>query len=266
MFRSLFSFSFPALFLVFALLWVSPGQVQAQTPGSQAGTIIETMDASGYTYLHLEVGKEKLWVAVPAAEVTEGENITFLDGMTMQDFYSKTLDKTFPSIIFSPGLVGNTKKSPHGSAAKKTSTSSSFADAVKTESKKPAPQSLPADASGGSTGAMVPSIEVEVEKAEGDNSYTVAEIFTQAEELNGKKVKVKGKVVKFSPNIMGKNWVHIQDGSGDPMNNTHDLVVTTASQTTPDAIIIIEGVATAKKDFGFGYKYDVLIEEAEIIQ
>jgi hypothetical protein len=65
---------------------------------------------------------------------------------------------------------------------------------------------------------------------------------------------------------MGKNWVHIQDGSGDPMNNTHDLVVTTASKTTPDAIIIIEGVATAKKDFGFGYKYDVLIEEAEIIQ
>ena len=57
------------------------------------------MDASGYTYLHLEVEKEKLWVAIPTADVKPGEKITFLAGMTMQDFYSKTLDKTFPSII-----------------------------------------------------------------------------------------------------------------------------------------------------------------------
>jgi hypothetical protein len=177
MFRSLISFSFLPLFLVVGFLCVSPDHVNAEAPDSQTGIIIETMDASGYTYLHLEVEKEKLWVAIPAADVKPGEKITFLAGMTMQDFYSKTLDKTFPSIIFSPGLKGNTSTSPHtSSSAKKKSTSSSFADAVKTESAKPAPQSAPTQASGGSTGAMVPSIEVEIEKAEGDNSYSVAEI------------------------------------------------------------------------------------------
>lgn len=267
MFRSLFIFSFLSIFLVAVCLCVSQQHVQAQASGLQTGTIIETMDASGYTYLHVEVGKEKLWVAIPATEVNPGENITFLEGMVMQDFYSKTLDKTFPTIIFSPGLQDHTGKSPHGSSpAKNNSTSSSFADAVKTESSKPTPQpAAPAQASGGSTGAMVPSIEIQVEKAEGENSYSVDEIFNQAEKLNGKKVKIRGKVVKFNPNIMGRNWVHIQDGSGDPMNNTHDLVVTTTSQTDTDTVIIVEGIVAAKKDFGFGYKYDVLIEEAEIL-
>lgn len=261
MIRSLSLFSF--LFLVSSLLFLSSDPVQAQTPSATSGSIIETMDASGYTYLLLDIGTEKQWVAIPATEVTVGEKVTFLDGMLMKDFFSKTLNKTFTNIIFSPGLEGM-KKSPHSVSAGQETTKSSFADAVKAESGKSAPPSTPAPSSGGSTGAMVPFVDMQVEKAPGENSYSVEEIFNQAGDLDGKRVQVKGKVVKFSPNIMGKNWIHIQDGSGDPMKNTHDLVVTSADQTDIDVIVVVEGKVSANKDFGFGYKYDAMLEEGKI--
>lgn len=244
----------------------SPNSVFAQESGSRTGTILETMDASGYTYLHLDTGKEKIWIAIPETEVQQGAKITFLDGMTMQNFQSKTLNKTFPTIIFSSGLEGKNMKSPHGTSAKKEPAGSSFADAVKSESVKPQASSAQQPATGGSAGAIVPFVELKVEKAAGDNSYSVAELYNQSKELDGKQVRIRGKVVKFSPNIMGKNWVHIQDGSGDPMKNTHDLVITTTGQVASDDIITFEGIVTANKDFGFGYKYDVLIEQAEIMK
>ncbi len=266
MFRSLSLFFCLSLFITSSLLCISPELTKAQeAPANQTGTIIETMDASGYTYLHLDTGQEKLWVAIPSTVVKKGEKVTTLAGLPMQDFYSKTLDKTFPTIIFSPGLEGQDRKSPHTSSPKKESTSSSFSDAVKSESGKTATPA-PAQTTGGSTAAAVPFADSKVKKAEGENGYSVEEVFKQAHELDGKTVKIRGKVVKFSPNIMGKNWIHIQDGSGDPMKNTHDLVITTAGQAKPDDIIIIEGKVASQKDFGFGYKYDALVEEASIIQ
>ena len=72
--------------------------------------------------------------------------------------------------------------------------------------------------------------------------------------------------MKFSPNIMGRNWIHIQDGTGDPAKNTHDLVVTSSETTEKGAIISIEGVLSADKDFGSGYSYDIIIEEAMVVK
>ncbi len=65
---------------------------------------------------------------------------------------------------------------------------------------------------------------------------------------------------------MGKNWLHIQDGTGDPGSNTHDLVVTTDGEAEKGAVVTVEGIIAANKDFGSGYKYDVIIEEAVITQ
>ena len=117
----------------------------------------------------------------------------------------------------------------------------------------------------GSQKAIVPLAEIKVEKAPGENSYTVAEIYSKAEELNGKAVVVRGKVVKVSPNIMGRNWIHIQDGTGSADDPTHDLVITTSQEPEADwDIITMEGVVTADKDFGSGYSYKVIIEEASL--
>jgi hypothetical protein len=67
--------------------------------------------------------------------------------------------------------------------------------------------------------------------------------------------------------IMGKNWIHLQDGTGDPLTNTHDLVITTSAELPKGKeIITIEGIVRANKDFGSGYSYVVLVEEATIVQ
>jgi hypothetical protein len=119
----------------------------------------------------------------------------------------------------------------------------------------------------GSQKAVVPFAEIKVEKAPGENSYSVAEIFSKAAELDGKTVVVKGKVVKVSPRIMGRNWIHLQDGTGSPDDNTHDLVVTTSQEPEADwDIITMEGVLAANKDFGSGYSYAVIIEDANLKQ
>jgi hypothetical protein len=86
---------------------------------------------------------------------------------------------------------------------------------------------------------------VKVEKSDAQNGHTVGELFAKAASLNGQKVTVKGQVVKVSPNIMGKNWHHIQDGTGDPATNTHDLVVTSSAIVQKGSIISFEGVLAA---------------------
>jgi hypothetical protein len=167
--------------------------------------------------------------------------------------------------MFSSGLV---KAETTGAETTPAAPSDeSFASAVAQEqldtTSKPA---AIAETSGGSSGAIVPFTEIQVEKAAGDNSYTVEEIFTKAKELKGKTVRLRGKVVKFNANIMGKNWVHLQDGTGNPMDNTHDLVVTTEESAANDSIIVVEGNLATEKDFGAGYTYAAIVEEAKIIQ
>ena len=111
---------------------------------------------------------------------------------------------------------------------------------------------------------MAPFAEIKVEKAVGDNAYTVQEIFAKTTELAGKIVQVRGKVVKFNPHIMGRNWIHIQDGSGDPLQNTHDLVATSTEEAVVGDVVTVQGKLTANKDFGAGYNYAAIIEEAKI--
>ena len=125
---------------------------------------------------------------------------------------------------------------------------------------------MPSQSSSGSTRAIVSFSGVKVEKSIARNGYTVGELFAKAVNLNNQKVTVKGQVVKVSPNIMGKNWLHIQDGTGDPAANTHDLVVTSSDIAEKGAIISLEGVLAADKDFGFGYRYDVLVEDAVVVK
>lgn len=139
----------------------------------------------------------------------------------------------------------------------------SFSEAVKAESH-PATPMTQEKLSGGSTAAIAPFADIKVEKATGENSFTIAEIFAKNKDLHGKTVRVQGKVVKYNPGIMGKNWIHIQDGTGDPMKNTHDLVATSAETATVGEVITVQGRLAADKDFGAGYSYVAIIEEAQI--
>lgn len=106
--------------------------------------------------------------------------------------------------------------------------------------------------------------DVNVPKAVGQNAYTVAEIIDQAKTLKDKPVLVRAKVVKFSPEIMNKNWVHVRDGSGTVAAKNNDLVVTTKDQAKVGTVVTVKGVVRTDKDFGHGYSYDVLIEDAKL--
>jgi len=106
--------------------------------------------------------------------------------------------------------------------------------------------------------------DINVSKAPGQNAYTVAEIIGQSASLKDKPVVVRGKVVKFSPGIMDKNWIHLRDGSGSAASKNNDLVITTKDETKVGAVVTIKGVVRTNKDFGHGYNYDVIIEDAKV--
>jgi len=152
--------------------------------------------------------------------------------MEMKNFKSESLNRTFESVLF----VQDASKFPN--------------------------QKMGEDPHKNLTNGQ--EEEISIETPEGGK--TLEQIYNERESLNGKTIKVKGKVVKFNGGIMNRNWIHIQDGTGDPTTNTHDLVVTSSAIVEKGTIISLEGVLAVGKDFGFGYRYDVLIEDAVIVK
>jgi hypothetical protein len=281
-----YTYCIPAV-LAMALLFTGPTLAEEKKPAASAaapsvsmdgkpikGKVLETMDTGGYTYIQVDAPEGKIWVAIPQSKIEVGQEIMANPGMAMADFESKTLNKTFDVIIFSSGLGDPSKPfNPEKKAAMGGMGGSSFAAAMQAESGGVNPHgntggamggAAMAEPSGGSTTAIVPAAEVKVDKATGENAQTIGECFDKAKELDNKKVQVRGKVMKVSRMIMGKNWLHLQDGTGNPMKNTHDLVVTTMAVPEKDSVVVIEGILHADKDFGAGYKYDVIIEDAEV--
>lgn len=121
---------------------------------------------------------------------------------------------------------------------------------------------------GGSEGAKAPAASkpIKVEKAKGADAYNVSEVYEKAAKLDKKTVTVRGKVVKVSKAIMGKNWVHLQDGSGDAGKGTNNLVVTSQDVPKIGDVVTAKGTLYKDKDFGAGYLYKVIVEEATVKQ
>jgi hypothetical protein len=206
------------------------------------GKVLETKDVEPYTYILLGDGSgNSIWAAIPKTKVEIGKVVVLENGFMMKDFKSKTLNKTFDQIIFASGIAD---KKP------------------KVVEQKP----LGETGAVGSKASRAAFIGEKVEKAKGANAYTVEEIFTNASKLNKQKVVVRGKAIKVLENIMGKNWIHIQDGTGSKEKANYDLVVTTKEPVEMDSVITIEGTLETNKDFGYGYKYDVIIEDAKIVK
>jgi hypothetical protein len=121
---------------------------------------------------------------------------------------------------------------------------------------------------GGSEAAKAPasSEPIKVEKAKGKDAYTVSELYAQSGTLDKKAVTVRGKVVKVSKGIMGKNWVHLRDGSGDAGKGTNNIVVTSQEDPKVGDVVTARGTLCKDKDFGAGYKYPVILEEGTFKQ
>lgn len=217
---------------------------QAGGPG-KSGKVIETMNAAGYSYVQVDTGQEKFWAAAPEVNVKVGDSVAVPEGMPMPDYESKTLGRKFDMVYFVPALIVN--GAPQSGA----------------------PGTMPeghpqmgGDAAGGNGAPKVVAptdINLKgIKKAD----QTVAEVYAQKAALSGKTVKIRGKVVKFTPEIMGKNWIHLQDGSGE--QGTNDLTVTTSGVAKTGDTVIVSGKLSVDKDFGYGYKYDVILEDAQV--
>jgi len=205
-------------------------------PAPLSGKVVETMDAGGYTYVCIENSGVKTWVAIPQTKVVKNSVVFFKPGYAMDDFVSKSLNRTFDKIIFSPGLL-----SLHDTPADKKE-----------------------GAMHGSKSIATPAEHINVEKAKGENAYTIAELYAKAASLKDKDVVVKGRVVKYSTGIMGKNWIHLQDGTGAPEKGSHDIIVTTTDEAAVGDIVTATGTLRKDKDFGAGYSYEVMIEDGKI--
>lgn len=104
--------------------------------------------------------------------------------------------------------------------------------------------------------------DAKVPKAGGPDARTVAEVNTRAAELKDKPVVIRARVVKYNPGIMGKNWVHLRDGSGSAIDHSNDILVTTQATTKVGDIVTVKGTVRTDRDFGAGYAYKVLVEDA----
>lgn len=200
------------------------------------GPVLEQLAVPPYVYLRIKTAQGEIWAAVPETTIETGTVVTLANSMLMNDFESKSLNRTFDRIYF--GTLG-----PAGGAMAATA---------------------------GNPHAGVPqsaaTVEVgQVEKAVGADAHTVAEIWARKASLEGKMVTVRGVVVKTNDGVMGKNWIHLEDGSGDGAQGTNDITVTTLDRAAKGATVTIRGTVRTNRDFGAGYTYAVIVEDATVV-
>ncbi|MDH3975486.1 MAG: hypothetical protein OEV42_14510 [Deltaproteobacteria bacterium] len=199
------------------------------------GIVVEVIALEGYTYVELDLKSEKMWIAAPAFKVKKGDRVLASKGIEMRNYYSRYLDRTFPVVWF----VGKVE------VVGKDEVVARPADAA--ENKKVASIKSP----------LIGTIK----KAEG--GYFLDELFEKKKELAGKKIKIRAKIVKASGSILGKEWYHVQDGTGS--DAVLDLIITSKDKVEAGRIVLITGTLGVDRDFGSGYRYDIIVEDAELI-
>jgi hypothetical protein len=226
------------------------------------GKIVEKIEAAPYSYLKLSTPGGEVWAAVPQTTVAVGGEVVIENPMAMDGFESKTLNRKFDKILFGTlgGQGGAAAAAPAGMPPAGMPPAGMPPGAMPPPGGMPPPGMAAQHAAAGAGPADVG--DVKVPKATGANARTVAEIHGQKAELKEKKVTVRGKVVKANSGIMGKNWFHVRDGSGTQAKGDNDITITSDGQAAVGDVVVVVGVVRLDKDFGAGYAYPVIIEEA----
>jgi hypothetical protein len=245
--------------LVLAVLWIlgvmvgcdgaEPRSTQQNSARESAsgsktcsGKVIETADSGGYTYVNVDCGGRTIWAAGPETQVEVGEQVTVQLDMPMSNFESKTLNRTFETIYFAAEIRVAGRGGEPGSGGTSQ-------------------QEMLAKAHGSSISAGESDLDFSgIQKPGG--GLTIAEIFAAKDELSGQEILVRGKVVKFNSQILGTNWIHLRDGTGT--EGADDLTVTTTDTAKVGDTVLAKGKLALDRDFGFGYRYEVMIEKAAV--
>jgi hypothetical protein len=209
-------------------------------PGMVRGTVLETMNSGGYTYVFMDTGQDQRWIAALETTVKVGDVVQTDQGMAMNGFTSKTLNRTFNVVYFVGGL-----QNLSGGSQPQAQTSGEL------------PTGHP-EISGGTETAAIAEITAFEEGKD------IAYVYANKDAIAGEPITLRGKVVKYNPGILGWNFIHIQDGSGDAGAGSNDLIVTSKSEAAVGDVVVLSGTIVLDKDFGAGYSYPVLLEDASV--
>ena len=206
-------------------------QQREATVDVHTAVVQEVIQATSYTYLKVKEEDKDFWIAINKREIEVGAKVSFMGGLEMKNFQSKDLQRTFETIYFVNRIIGYESSTTQQPMSMPQQT-------------KPEPEKM----------------EVSIEPAEG--GITIGELFANRDSYADKTVLIKGQVTKVNRAIMDKNWVHLQDGTSDSGN--FDLTITTNEEVNVGDIVTFEGKITLNKDFGAGYSYEVLMEQAKL--
>lgn len=213
----------------------------------QKAQVKEVIQTSNYTYLRVQKKDLEQWIAIGKMEVKEGDVIYFENGLEMTNFRSPELDRTFESVLFVQEISNEPIKQ----------------DGM--------PGGMPGGMGGGKSGEVMgdkpekpvfEKLDIKVDQPEGGTS--IGDLYSKRSAFAGKLVTVRGQVTKVNVGIMGRNWVHIQDGTADGEN--FDLTITTGDEPAMGTVVTYYGTLSLKKDFGYGYYYEIIVENAEPVK
>jgi hypothetical protein len=240
--KKIIIYSAAGLMALLVLVQCKPNNEKAETvktveavkenTNSHQVTVKEVLNANAYTYLLVTEGEKEFWIAIPKSDVKVGKTYTYEGGMEMKKFESKDLKRTFDSVFFVEALID-----PDASVVTET---------------KIDPKNI------------IPDTELSKGITLAKGAISLHDLFSGRDKLAGKTVILTGKVVKFMPEIMNKNWIHLQDGTS--FNGFNDITITTLEKVKADEIVTLKGKVVLNKDLGSGYKYDVLIEDAVVVK
>lgn len=213
--------------LLFATVLLPP-QARCEESTLHHGKVAEALNAGNYTYLRIEEGGETYWIATPHTMVPKGSTVNFHEQVWMYDFPSKMLNRTFPKVLFTADVVIESS---------------------------PDPEPAPAPAAPAKSDAAAGTVD-------DAGTVPIAEIFRRKDELAGKRVTITGHVVKVLDRIMGSSWIHIEDDSGETGN--HMVVRTPEHIADEGATVSATGVLKTDVDYGYGYYYPIIIENAAV--
>lgn len=199
-------------------------------------TINEILHTSRYTYLNVTEEAEPFWIAIPRKDdVEQGATYYYRGGLKKTNFESTEHNRVFDVVYLVSGIskdagMNDMGTSPHGAMS-----------------------------SGGE-----PDLEQNTKLDPPPGGITIAELLKNKSKYDGQTVRVRGRCIKLNNMIMNRNWIHLNDGSmGD---EKADLTITTTDIVQLGSVVAFEGKITLNKDFGAGYKYDIIMEEASLLQ
>jgi len=192
------------------------------------GTVVDTINGGGYTYLQIDDTKKKYWVAVEGIKIEKGTEVRFTEELRAKNFESKALNRKFDEVVFASNLQHRTNVPEKGNLE-------------------------------------LISEQVKESPYKQKDTMSIKEAWEKRASLKDKTIAIRGKVVKASPNIIGRNWIHIQDGTGEG-SEVGRIVFTSKELPKVGDIVTASGVVSVEKDFGSGYFYKIIVENATFKQ